>query len=300
MEFRDYYETLEVSKSASQDEIKKAYRKLAKKYHPDQNPDNPEAEEKFKLISEANEVLSDPEKKEKYDQSGANWKYADAQGGGFTGQNYGGGEYYTYEGDLGDIFGDSRGFSDFFYQMFGGEGGFRQRGPIRGQDIEAVLPITLEEAYHGSKRSFSINNENLRLTIRPGMYDGQRIRLRGKGGSVVAGGERGDLYLIIQVEDHPLYEQKGDDLFVDRSVDLYTLVLGGKTEIQTLGGKVKIDVKPETDPDTVLRLKGKGMPKDKNSSSFGDMYVKLKAKVPRKLNEKERQLWQELAGMRAA
>ena len=308
MEFKDYYKILGVDRKASQPEIKKAYRKLAKQYHPDKNPDDKAAEKKFKDISEAYEVLGDEENRKKYDQFGENWKYANQaqhqgqEGFGFRPGN--GGQTFYYEGDLGDIFGDERGFSDFFYQFFGGGDRFGGRGQTRSQsrarkgaDYEAAFPITLEEAYHGGTRTFGVNGHQLRVKIKPGMSDGKRLRIKGKGG---AGAVPGDLYLNINIQEHPLYKRKGHDLYKDEAIDIYTLMLGGKAEIQTLSGKVRVPIKAETNPGKVIKLSGKGMPKDEKKRSFGDLYITLRAALPQRLTKKEKQLLTELAQMRAA
>ena len=313
MKFQDYYKILGVNRDASEKEIKTSYRKLAKKYHPDSNPDNAEAEEKFKAVSEAYEVLSDSEKRAKYDQYGENWKYADqfAQAGQGAQGSPGGsrsGQYYTYDGDFGDFFRDERGFSDFFYSMFGegspfgrqgGRGHTSSRG-FRGEDYQATLDISLEDAYHGGAQTFQLNGQTLRINIKPGAKEGQKLRLKGKGGQAPQGGENGDLYIILRVQPHRLFERKGDDLYLEHKTDLYTLILGGKIEIPTLGKPVRITIKPETEPGKVIRLRGKGMPLDAKSSRHGDLLVTLQAQLPQQLSQKEKELFQQLAELRAA
>ena len=245
MDYKDYYKILGVDKKATQDEIKKAYRKLALKYHPDKNPGNKAAEEKFKEISEANEVLSDPEKRKKYDELGSNWKQyenAGAPGGGYYqwgGSPGGGRSRVEYEGDLGDIFGGGAGFSDFFKQFFGGSydtGGFqsagrgrgsRQQRSVKGQDYQAEMSITLEEAYNGVSRIINVNNEKLKINIKPGVADGQILRVKGKGSAGQFGGQSGDLYLTIKIHPHYLFTLKDNDLYCDVPLDIYTALLGG-------------------------------------------------------------------------
>jgi curved DNA-binding protein len=302
MKFQDYYQTLGVSRDASEKEIKTSYRKLAKKYHPDSNQENPAAEEKFKAISEAYEVLSDPEKRAKYDQYGENWKHADQ----FAGAgNPGGGQYYTYEGgDFGDFFRDERGFSDFFYSMFGGGSPFgrqgQARGVYKGEDYQATLDISLQDAYHGGSQTFQLNGETLRINIKPGAKDGQKLRLKGKGGLGRQGGENGDLYIILRVQPHPRFKREGNDLHLEHKIDLYTLVLGGKVEIPTLDKSVRVTVKPETEPGKLIRLRGKGMPLDAEKTRHGDLLVTLQAKMPQRLSTREKELFQQLAELRAA
>lgn len=313
MEYKDYYKILELNKNASKEDIKKQYRKLARKYHPDLNPNNKEAEEKFKNINEAHEVLSDDEKRKKYDALGADWKryeQAGAGGGGFDWSKYarqnqgqgGGGGYTSYEGDFGN-------FSDFFSSIFGGGGaGFggaasgqrSRRGAMayKGQDYNAELALSLRDAYEGTKKTITVNGNNLRITIQPGVEDGQTIRLRGNGGPGVNGGENGDLYITLRVEPDPYYIRKGDDLYVETPVSVYKAVLGGDHMVETLSGTLKIKIKPETNNGTMLRLKGKGFPVYKQSGQFGDLYVKINVQIPTNLNNREKELFKELAQLR--
>jgi curved DNA-binding protein len=313
MEFKDYYSTLGVNKSASQDEIKKAYRKLAMKYHPDKTKGDKTAEQKFKEINEANEVLSDPEKRKKYDQLGENWQSYRQQGGsqgGFDwsqyanmGGNGGGQTHYTFEGDLGDLFGGS-GYSDFFDMLFGGgPGGSRRRSSrrtasVRGQDLQAEMEITLEEAYKGSSRIFDLNGQSIKLNIKPGIPDGHTLKLAGKGSPGVSGGQAGDLLITIKILKDPVFERKGDDLYANVNVDLYTAVLGGKASFKSFKGSVKIDITKGTQNGKVMRLQKMGMPVYGKENSFGDLYLKVNIQVPQNLSSKEIKLFEELKKIR--
>ncbi len=311
MEFKDYYKTLGVEKSASAEEIKKAYRKLAMKYHPDRNPDNKQSEEKFKEITEAHEVLSDPEKRKKYDRLGSNWKqYENAGAGAGAGDFFsqfggrGGGGSYRYEGDLGDLFGNIGGFSDFFESFFGGgRRGASAGSPFsqsaKGSDYEANLNLTLEETFNGVQKTLSIGGKKVKVKIDPGTHDGKKLRLRGMGAQGKNGGEKGDLYLKIHVIDHPFYEVKGNDLYYNLDVDLYTAVLGGDVRINTLDGrKINIVVPNETDSGKLLKLKKMGMPNNGSANDKGDLYVRILVQIPKKITKKERELFEKLAEMR--
>ncbi|MCL6495634.1 MAG: J domain-containing protein, partial [Ignavibacterium sp.] len=288
MEFKDYYKILGVDKNATQEEIKRAYRKLAMKYHPDRNPGDKSAEEKFKEITEANEVLSDPEKRKKYDTLGANWKQYEHAGQGFDdffsqfgGAQGGGGRTYTFSGDLGDLFGNLGGFSDFFESFFGSRGrkqsGFTSQDysqqSAAGIDLEADLNITLEEAFNGGERIINVDGKKVKIKINPGTKDGQRLRLRGLGRARKQNGQRGDLYLNIHILQHPFYEIKDSDLYYNLDIDLFTAVLGGKEYIKTLDGKtISINIPEGTDSGSILRLKNLGMQKD---SGRGDLFVRI-------------------------
>ena len=300
MDYKDYYSVLGVGKKASQEEIKKAYRKLAVKYHPDKNQGNKSAEEKFKEISEAYEVIGDPEKRKQYDKLGANWKqYQDAghsQGpfGGATG-----GRTYSYgRGNDSDYF-DPSGFSDFFESFFGR--GRSQRDPFSSgdsfefppTDLTGEITISLEEAHHGTERIVDLGGEKIKIKIKSGAYDGLTLRAKGKG-QKSASGKAGDLHLTIKVQPHHLYDRRGDDLHMEAPVDLFTALLGGKQEVQTLSGKINITLKEGTANGKIVRLKGKGMPVYGKTGQYGDLYVKLLVKLPEHLTPHQRQLLQKL------
>jgi len=309
MEFKDYYKVLGVDKNSSQDEIKKAYRKLAMKYHPDRNQDNKKAEEKFKQVTEANEVLSDPEKRKKYDSLGSNWKQYQSQGQGFDDfySNYGrggGGAQYSYSGNLDDLFGNISGFSDFFESFFGRSDtatGRTQRVRSRkGQDFEATLYIPLIETYNGTTKEISVGGKRVRVKISPGTKDGKKLRLKGLGNEGMNGGEKGDLYLTLKIEKDPYFELDGNNLYYDLYVDLYTAVLGGKMQVITLGGKtVNITIPKGTDSGKVLRLKGLGFPNSENSNIYGDLLVRIKVELPQNLTIEEKELFKKLASFRS-
>jgi len=310
MEYKDYYKILGVDKSASQEEIKKAYRHLAKKYHPDKHKGDKQAEEKFKEIGEAYEVLKDPEKRKKYDQLGANWKHfqqAGGQAGDFDWSQWTsrpGGRTFTFEGDLSDLFGGSSGFSDFFETIFGGMGG-SGRGQSRrtrtagakGSDVQSEITLTLEEAYHGASRIFQLGGKKIRITIKPGIEDGQQLRVKGHGSPGRFGGEAGDLYVRVRIAPHPRYARHGNDLLQTLPVNLYTAVLGGQAEVPTFTGNVKITIPPGTQNGKTLRLRGKGMPVYGRENQFGDMLVKVHVRIPEKLTAEEKELFERLRTM---
>jgi len=313
MDYKDYYKVLGVSKNATKDEIKKAYRKLAVKYHPDKNKGNKEAEEKFKEVNEANEVLSDEEKRKKYDQFGENWQYYQQSGdqGGFDWSQYanqGGGQTrYTYSGGAEDFGG--AGFSDFFETLFGG-GGFgssqtrgKRRGStrtaqVRGEDLSAELSITLDDAYHGAEKLFDLNGQSIKLKIKPGINDGQVLKLAGKGYAGSSGAGAGDLMLKINVLSDPVFERKGNDLYTNMNVNLYTAVMGGKAALRTFKGTINVSITKESQNGKVMRLQGMGMPVYGKPNQFGDLYAKISVDIPTGLTEKETQLFQELQKLR--
>ncbi len=314
MEFKDYYKTLGVGKKATQDEIKKAYRKLAVKYHPDKNPDDKTAEQKFKELSEAYEVLGDPEKRKKYDTLGQDWKkYEQAgAGGGFDWSQYaagaGGGrtQYRRHSGDMEDAFGQG-GFSDFFETLFGGgfhPGDSRFRGggrtyrqqSVKGQDYEAEVKVTFEEAYNGITKVVNVNGQRLRITFKPGIRDRQKLRLRGRGGAG-HNGTPGDLFLIVRLADHPAMKREGDNLRVNHTIDLYTAVLGGETVLNTLSGKVKLKIPEGTGHNTVFRLKGKGFPNYENPQQKGDLLVNIQVQIPKNLTPEQKNLFRQIREM---
>jgi curved DNA-binding protein len=311
MEYKDYYKTLGVEKTASQKEIKKAYRRLARKYHPDVNPGDETAEARFKDINEAHEVLSDPEKRQKYEQLGANWQQWQRMGGdprGFdwsqwsAGGQPGGGRVHVEYADLGDLFGGSGGFSEFFRNIFGGMGGsqYSQRPRSRrGQDLEHTVEVTLEEAYRGTKRTFQMDSQRIEVKIPPGVDTGSRVRIAGKGGPGVGGGPSGDLYLQISVLPHKAFERNGDDLYREVPVNLYTAVLGGELAVPTLKGQVMLKIPPETQSGNRFRLKGLGMPNLKDTKVAGDLYAEVKIVLPERLSKQEKDLFAQLASMRS-
>jgi len=302
MAFIDYYQTLGVDKTATQDDIKKAYRKLARKYHPDVNPNDKEAHKKFQQINEANEVLSDPEKRKKYDTYGEHWQHgeeyekarqAQSQQQGFSGfgGDYGGG--YTYSGG-GDE--DDR-FSDFFSSLFGNEGRRSSRGnaTFRGQDFNAELRLNLMDVYTTHQQTLTVNGKNIRITIPAGVEDGQQIRLKGHGAPGVNGGPAGDLYITFVINNNTAFKRAGNDLYANADISLYVAVLGGETTIETLSGKVKLKVTAGTQNGTKTRLKGKGFPVYKQEGQFGDLYVTYNIAIPTNLTEEQKQLFTQLS-----
>lgn len=312
MAYIDYYGALGVSKSASQDDIKKAFKKLARKYHPDLNPNDPTAKQKFQEINEANEVLSDPEKRKKYDAYGENWKHADefeAQkqryqqqgqggGGGFGGMGgMGGGYWSSGDGGFGGNFSGNEGeFSDFFESLFGSRrgGGRSSSGGFKGQDYNAELHLSLRDAAETHKQILEVNGKKIRITVPAGVSDGQTIKLNGQGGPGMNGGPAGDLYITFVIADDPAYKREGDNLYINVPIDLYTAILGGEQVIDTLHGKVKLKIKPETQNGTKVRVKGKGFPVYKKEGQSGDLFVTYEVKLPTNLTEKQKELFREL------
>ena len=296
MEFVDYYKILGIGKNANQEDIKKAYRKLARKHHPDLNPNDKEAHKMFQQINEANEVLSDPENRKKYDQYGKDWKHGEefekARQQQYANSRNNGGREQTFSGDFG---GDD--FSEFFSSMFGESrpGGRSRETKFRGQDYEAELHLDLKDAYTTHKQTLTVNGKNIRITIPAGIEDGQKIKLKGYGGPGINGGPNGDLYITFQIREDPKFKRSGNDLYTTEEIDLYTAVLGGEVTIETIGGKVKLKVVPETQNGTKIRLKGKGFPVYKKDGEFGDLYVTYQVKLPINLTEKHKELFRELA-----
>jgi curved DNA-binding protein len=298
MNFIDYYKILEIPRSASDDDIKKAYRKLARKYHPDLSPNNKEAERKFKEINEANEVLSDPEKRKKYDTYGKDWKNADAFEEAQRQQGHArrrGGQQYQSDEFGGD-------FSEFFESMFGGGSGRRSGGQsrYRGQDIQAELHLKLSEVFHTHKQTFSINGKNIRITIPAGVENGQVIKLAGHGNPGVNGGSSGDLYLTFSIANDTKFIREGNNLSANVEIDLYTALLGGEILVETFDGKVKLKVHPETKAGTTVKLKGKGFPVYKKEGHFGDLVITYGVKLPKNLSAEEKELFTKLRAMRRA
>jgi len=293
MDYKDYYKALGIDKKASQDDIKKAYRKLAVKYHPDKNPGNKEAEEKFKAANEANEVLGDPEKRKKYDELGENWQQYERGQAANPFENSGG--RYYYEGN--DAFGTdgASDFSDFFEQFFRGRESAGKRTQNRkASDYETEMEITLEEAYNGTSRIIQVENEKLKITTKPGAYTDQLLRIKGKGAKGNIPENNGDLFVRIKVASNPHFMRKEDDLYQSHEIDLYTAVLGGEAIINTLQGQVKIKIIEGTQNGKTIRLKGKGMPVYGKSGSFGDMYIQLQVRIPDKLSSKQKELFEQL------
>src|SRR6185312_3014833 len=280
MEYKDYYKILGIDKKASQDEVKKAYRTLAIKYHPDKNPGNKEAEEKFKLANEANEVLGNPEKRKKYDELGENWQQYEQSAHQRGGNPFGGassGQQY-YEGDPSD-------FSDFFEQFFGGRTSSTGRSQSRssnfkGGDYETDMEITLDEAYLGTSRIIQLENEKLKISTKPGAYTDQVLRIKGKGAKGSSEKHRGDLYVRIKVMPHSQFTRKGDNLYINQTVDLYTALLGVEIIVTTLSGQVKVKIAEGTQNGKTIRLKGKGMPVYEATNLFGELYVQLQIHIP--------------------
>ena len=299
MEYIDYYKILGLTKQATAEEIKKAYRKLARKYHPDLNPDDESAKKKFQQINEANEVLSDPEKRKKYDQFGSNWQQASqAAAGGNSGQSGSYSSYQSGNGDQGMGF-DDYDFSEFFSSMFGGGGpqtgsSRRQRG-YKGRDISAEFPLTLRQAFKTEQQIFSVNGKNIRITIPAGIADGQQIRLKGHGNPGINGGPAGDLYITFKIGPDPVFQRMGDDLYATKVIPLYTAILGGEVLVDTLDGQVKLKVKPLTQNDTKVKLGGKGFSVYKKEGSFGDLYITYKIQLPTHLSEDEKALFTQLS-----
>lgn len=301
MAYIDYYKILGVDKSASQEDIRKAFKKLARKHHPDLNPNDPDAKRRFQEINEANEVLGDPEKRKKYDQYGEHWQHADQ----FEAQQQyrqqyggaGGGAYWSSSG--GSFSGDDGEFSDFFESLFGSRGGHRsgRSAGFRGQDFNAELQLSLRDAAQTHKQVLTVNGKKIRITIPAGVENGQTIKLGGQGAPGINGGPAGDLYLTFVIPDDPVFKRLGNDLYVDAPLPLYTAVLGGEQVIDTLSGKVKLKVKPETQNGTKVRLKGKGFPVYKQEGQSGDLIVTWRVEIPTHLTEKQQELFRELQRM---
>ncbi len=298
MEYKDYYRILGIHKSSPQDEIKRAYKKLAMKYHPDQNPDDTSAEEKFKEISEAYEVLSDPDKRKMYDQLGSNWKQYERMAA--NGQNpfggFGAGRdpnvRVDFEGDPGSF------FSEFFQTFFGGRAdradrGFGNRSPMKGRDYETSIELTLEDVYQGVKPSLNILGRKLRVPINAGVKDGQRIRLKGQGAASPNGGPNGDLYIHIHVKPHSKFKREGNNLYGEATTDLFTAILGGKMEIDTLKGRMSVTIPEGTQPGKAIKLKGLGIPAFNQPGQYGDLILTIHVKLPTNLRETEKQLLRE-------
>jgi curved DNA-binding protein len=308
MEFKDYYQILGVAPDADEKTIRQAFRKLARQYHPDVNPGDKAAEEQFKAINEANQVLSDPEQRKKYDALRAQYQRWQQSGGGPRDFNWqawsappGEGVYERYGSpeDLEDLFGGESPFSDFFTTIFGGQrGAQRPPRPRRGRDAELEVEVTLEEAFRGTTRALQIGDRRLEAKIPPGVHTGARVRLAGQGEPGRQGGPAGDLYLNIRVLPHATFEREGDDLFAEVSVDIYTAALGGEVRVPTLDSAVLLKIPPQTQSGRTLRLKGKGMPRLNDPNTRGDLYARVRLMLPEPLSERELQAFRELAAAR--
>jgi curved DNA-binding protein len=300
MAFIDYYKVLEIDKSASEADIKKAYRKLARKYHPDLNPNDKEAERKFKELNEANEVLSNAENRKKYDKYGENWEHGEEYEKARQQQQ----QQYQHSGQQdgfgGDGFSGGGDYSDFFESMFGGgaQRGNRRSSAFKGQDLNAELHLDLKDVYTTHKRTLTINGKNIRLTIPAGVENGQVIKITGQGGEGANGGPKGDLYLTFSIANHTNFKLDKHNLYTTVDLDLYTAILGGETIANTFDGKVKLTVKPGTQNGTKVKLKGKGFPVYKKEGEFGDLYISYQIVIPTNLTEKEKELFTELSKLR--
>ncbi|MFA5329533.1 MAG: J domain-containing protein [Prolixibacteraceae bacterium] len=295
MTFIDYYKILGIDKTATAKDIKNAYRKLARKYHPDLNPNDTDAKKNFQQINEANEVLSDPVKRKKYDEYGENWQHAEefekqkqyqGQSSGSRGARHSGSEY---GGD----------FSEFFESMFGGFGGGRSGSSrqmrFRGEDYSAEIRLELIEAFKTHQQTIIVNGKNIRITIPAGIENGQTIKISGHGSPGVNGGPNGDLYITFSVANHPVFKRLENNLYATVDLDLYTAVLGGELILDTLDGQVKLKVKPETQNGSKVKLKGKGFPVYKNAGQFGDLFITYLVKIPVNLTDKQKQLFTQLS-----
>lgn len=295
MAFIDYYKVLGVERTATQQDIRKAYRKMAKRYHPDINKDDPTAKERFQEINEANEVLGDPEKRKKYDEYGENWRHAEEfeaqrrqysnSANGRDGYDFGG------FGDFSGSAGNSSGFSDFFEQLFGS--GLRGAKNNRGDDISATLTLSLREAAVTHQQTFTVGGEKIRITVPAGITDGQRIKLKGRGAASPDGTVRGDLYITFRIEPDSTFTLHGNDLYATVTVSLYTMLLGGEAVVPTLTGNAKVNIKAGTQPDSKLRLRGKGFPVYRQNGKYGDLIITVKVTLPQ-LNEKQKSIVTEL------
>ena len=300
MAYIDYYKTLGIDKNADDKAIKAAYRKLARKLHPDLNPNDPAASKKFQELNEANEVLSDPAKRKKYDQYGENWQHADQYDQAKRQQQaYGNpaGGYGGYQSGY-ENFGGDADFSDFFNSMFGGAangGGGRRGATYRGQDFNAEFQLNLRDILETHKRTLTVNGKQIRLTIPAGVENGQTIKIAGHGGPGRNNGPAGDLFLKFVINNDPDFKRNGKDLYRTIKVDLYTAVLGGEITADTLTGKVKLKLKPETQQATKVKLKGKGMPVYKREGEFGDLYLTYDIELPTNLTDEQRELFEQLA-----
>lgn len=295
MAFIDYYKILGLEKNASAEEIKKAYRKLARQFHPDLNPDDRQAHQKFQQINEANEVLSDPEKRKKYDAYGEHWKEAEAAR---QQQTQGRGPSPFGQEHFGDHYGEDA-FSDFFESLFGEQRGRQhtRRPRYRGEDYQATLQLGLAQAYHSHQQTITVNGKKIRISIPAGVANGQVIKLKGHGGPGMNGGPAGDLYITFAISDEPPLKRLGDDLYLEVSLPLYTAILGGELTIDSLGGKIKLKIAPETQNGSKVRVKGKGFPVYKKEGQWGDLYITYTIQIPTRLTEEQKSLFKKLASI---
>ncbi|CEN36417.1 DnaJ C-terminal domain-containing protein [Capnocytophaga cynodegmi] len=291
MVYVDYYKVLGVERTATSEEIKKAYRKLARKFHPDMNPGDKVSEQKFKEINEANEVLSNPESRAKYDKYGENWKH---------GEEYENAKrHYSRTGFDESDYENASDYSDFFRDMFGGAGfgessHSRASGKFKGQDVYAEMSLSFREAAKKQQKMFSVSGRNIRITIPAGVYDGQQIKLKGYGSKGFNGGPSGDLYITFNIQPDAQFERVNNDLKTKVLIDLYTAILGGEIEVETLEGKVKLKVQPETQNGAIVRLKGKGYPIYKKEGEFGDLFITYEVQLPKNLTDKQKDLFEQL------
>lgn len=290
MIFVDYYKILGIDKTASPKDVKNAYRKLARKFHPDLNPNDADAKKNFQQINEANEVLSDPEKRKKYDQYGKDWQHAEE----FEKQKYDQEKANNSRGPRYSGETSGRDFSEFFESMFGGNSRSSQVR-YRGEDLNAELQLELIDAYETHKQTLTVNGKKIRITIPAGIENGQTIKISGHGGPGINGGPNGDLYIRFSIANHTLFKRSGNNLYANIDLDLYKAILGGEITIDTLSGKVKLKVKPETQNGSKVKLKGKGFPEYKNEGQFGDLYVTFTIKIPTNLTDKQKELYTELS-----
>ncbi|MFL9829261.1 J domain-containing protein [Flavobacterium sp. ST-87] len=299
MAFIDYYKVLEIDKKATDAEIKKAYRKLARKYHPDINPNDKEAEQKFKQINEANEVLGNAEKRKKYDAYGENWQHAAEYEKAHQQQRYYGSsgseeEFRSYGRDGDD-------YSDFFESLFGNATRNRGRSnAFKGPDFSSELHLNLEDAYTTHKQTITVNGKNIRFTIPAGIENGQTIKIAGHGGEGAGGGPKGDLYITFSINNHAVFKRDKENLYITETIDLYKAVLGGEITVATFDGKVKLNIKPGTQNGTKVKLKGKGFPVYKKEGAFGDLYITFEIRIPTNLSNKETELFTELSKLRTS
>jgi curved DNA-binding protein len=293
MAFIDYYKILGIDKTATPKDIKNAYRKLARKFHPDLNPKNADAKKNFQQINEANEVLSDPVKRKKYDQYGKDWQHAEEfekanrqqqQSSSSRGERFSGGQSEDE-------------FSDFFESMFGQSTGssWNRQTKYKGEDYNTELHLNLIDAFKTQKQTFSVNGKSIRITIPSGVENGQTIKIPGHGGQGKNGGPNGDLFITFSIANHPKIKRQGNNLYSTIDLDLFTAILGGEITIDTLNGKVKLIVKPETQNESKIKLKGKGFPVYKKDGQFGDLYITYSIKIPTNLTDKQKELFAELS-----